>query len=201
MLLFLLCQSSYFLRFSVYFPILNALPFFLLHLLYNSELWTCEYLTSVIPNLIGCHSDLACFKYFFIKLFRFTQKVLPFIYYPGPFTISFISLYKINTGEWLIKNVGNTSIFKTDSGKVLGMKLYTRRVCMKHKQHFYLKVNHFILGFIIIRTSHESKVSLIPINFATDFCLKDGLPPQHPRFVLKKTLKSPARKKFEFSFM
>ena len=43
--------------------------------------------------------------------------------------------------------------------------------------------------------------SIISISFATDFCLKDGLPPRHYIFVSKNTLKSPASKRFAFSFI
>ena len=42
---------------------------------------------------------------------------------PGPIGIFFISLYEINTGEWSLKKVDNTSVIKTDSCKALEMKM------------------------------------------------------------------------------
>ena len=59
---------------------------------------------------------------------------------------------------------------------------------MKLEQCCCLKVNLFVLGFLIIL-----------ISFVTDFCLKDGLPSQHSKFVLKNKLYSPANK-FKFVF-
>ena len=58
--------------------------------------------------------------------------------------------------------------------------------------------NLFVLGFLILQISHKLKVSIISISFATDFCLKDGLPPQHSKFVSKDTLKPPASQRFVF---
>ena len=72
---------------------------------------------------------------------------------------------------------------------------------MKPEQCCCLKVNLLVLGFLILQISHKLKVSIISISFATDFCLKDGLPPLHSKFVLKNTMKSPASKRFVFSFI
>ena len=72
---------------------------------------------------------------------------------------------------------------------------------MKPEQCCCLKVNLFVLGFLILQIPHKLKVSIISISFATDFCLKDGLPLQHYKFVLKNTLKSPASKMFVFLFI
>ena len=72
---------------------------------------------------------------------------------------------------------------------------------MKPKQGCCLKVNLLVLGFLILQISHKLKASIISISFATDFCLKDRLPPQHSKFVLKNTLKSLASKRFVFLFI
>ena len=72
---------------------------------------------------------------------------------------------------------------------------------MNPEQCCCLKVNLFILGFLILKILHQLKVSIISINFATDFCLKDRFPPQHSKFVLKKTLKSSTSERFSFLFM
>ena len=100
---------------------------------------------------------------------------------PGPVGMFLISLYEIKTGEWSL----NTSVFKIDSCKELEMKMYSRRLCMKPEQCCCLIVNLFVLGFLIFQISHKLKVSIISISFATDFCLKDGLPSLHSKFLLK----------------
>ena len=64
---------------------------------------------------------------------------------------------------------------------------------MKSEQIFYLKLNLFVLGFLVLQVPHKLKVSIISIDFVTDFCLKSALPAQHSKYVLKKTLKSPTR--------
>ena len=81
--------------------------------------------------------------------------------------IFFISLYEIKTGEWSLKKAGNTYVFK--------INFYESKK----------KVNLFVLEFLILQVSHKLKVPIISISFATDFCLKDGLPPQHSKYVLK----------------
>ena len=72
---------------------------------------------------------------------------------------------------------------------------------MKPEQYCCLKINLSVLGFLILQIPHKLKISIISISFATDFCVKDGLPPQHSKFVFKITLKSPASKRFVFSFI
>ena len=44
-----------------------------------------------------------------------------------------------------------------------------------------------VWGFLVFHISHRLKVSIILINFAQYFCLKDGLPPQHYKIQLKAT--------------
>ena len=50
---------------------------------------------------------------------------------------------------------------------------------MRPKQRCCLKVNLFLLGFLILQISNKLKVSIISVNFAWDFCLKKDFPLQH----------------------
>ena len=136
-----------------------------------------------------------------VSLFNNNNNKLLNFQKPGPIDIFFILLYEIKTGEWSLKKAGNTSVFKISSCKALGMKMQSRRFCMKPKQCCCLKVNLFILGFLILQIPHKLKDCIISINFATDFFERRDCFHNTLNLYLKNTLQSPGSKRFEFLFI